>query len=145
MGVAERRMVIRSARVDDETPLFHLTVNLATSFVPERNSFNITFRELLTAEDVCIAVAEIDDELVGYVLGFDHLTFFANGRVSWVEEILVKEGHRRDKVGSELMAHFEHWATERNSKLVALATRRASKFYNALGYEESATYYRRLM
>lgn len=145
MGVAERRMVIRNAFVKDETSLFHLAGDLATSFVPEQNSFGIIFPELLAAEDVCLAVAEVDHELAGYVLGFDHLTFFANGRVSWVEEIFVKERYRRDNVGAKLMAHFEYWATERNSKLVALATRRASAFYSALGYEDSATYYRRLL
>ena len=44
-----------------------------------------------------------------------------------------------------LMAEFERWATERGAALVALATRRAAPFYLALGYEESATYFRKLL
>jgi len=33
------------------------------------------------------------------LLGFDHHTFYANGRVSWVEEIMVSEDYRRRGVG----------------------------------------------
>ena len=33
----------------------------------------------------------------------------------------------------------------RGSRLVALATRRAARFYAALGYEESATYFRKVL
>jgi len=47
--------------------------------------------------------------------------------------------------GRALMAAFEAWAAGRGCALVALATRRAAPFYRALGYEESAAYYRRLL
>jgi GNAT superfamily N-acetyltransferase len=63
--------------------------------------------------------------------------------VSWVEEIMVQAEFRRHKVGQALMEHFEAWAKSRESKLVALATRRASAFYTALGYEDSAVYFRK--
>jgi hypothetical protein len=43
------------------------------------------------------------------------------------------------------MQDFERWAAERGAKLVALATRRAAPFYQALGYQESATYFRKLL
>ena len=88
-------------------------------------------------------MAEADGEVVGYVLGFDHLTFFANGRVAWMEEIMVGESLRRQGIGRILMEAFEAWATEREAKMVALATRRAADFYEALDYEESATYFRK--
>ena len=76
--------------------------------------------------------------MVGYCLGFDHHTFYANGRVAWVEEITVKEPVRRRGVGKALMENFEEWSRNRGSKLVALATRRAASFYGSIGYEESA-------
>ena len=34
---------------------------------------------------------------------------------------------------------------EEVAKLVALATRRAAEFYRSVGYEESATYFRKLL
>jgi hypothetical protein len=44
-----------------------------------------------------------------------------------------------------MMSAFEHWAAVRDCALVALATRRAAPFYRALGYEESAVYFRRML
>jgi hypothetical protein len=44
-----------------------------------------------------------------------------------------------------LMRGFEAWARARECRLVSLATRRASAFYAAIGYEESAVYFRKLL
>lgn len=82
---------------------------------------------------VCLAVAEEPIGVVGYVLGPDHLTLFANGRVAWVEEITVREDGRGQGTGRLLMSYFEAWAASRGAKLIALATRRAAAFYRALG------------
>ena len=109
----------------------------------EQAAFEWAFAELLTQPDAFLAVAEADGEVIGYILGFDHLTFFANGRVAWVEEITVAEAFRRQGVGRHLMAAFEAWAAGREAKMIALATRRAAGFYAALGYEESAAYFRK--
>lgn len=89
-----------------------------------------------------LAVAA-DESIVGYLLGFDHHTFFAGGRVSWVEEIMVTPERRNQNIGRRLMQDFEAWSRSRDSKLVALATRRAAPFYEALGYERSAEYFRK--
>ena len=43
------------------------------------------------------------------------------------------------------MTRFEAWAAARGCRLVALATRRAAAFYGAIGYEESATYFRKIL
>jgi hypothetical protein len=43
------------------------------------------------------------------------------------------------------MSAFEEWASGQGCVLVALATRRAAPFYRALGYEESATYFRKVL
>lgn len=43
------------------------------------------------------------------------------------------------------MVLIEEKAIERGSKLVALATRRASDFYKAVGYDESATYFKKIL
>ena len=81
----------------------------------------------------------------GYLLGFRHLTFYANGPVAWVEEIIVR-GHDRERgIGRALMSAFEQWAAGQGCALVALATRRAAPFYRALGYEESAAYFRKVL
>ena len=116
----------------------------ATSFVPERAAFEIALADIIGTDGANLSVAEVSGEVVGYCLGFDHYTFYANGRVAWVEEITVKEPLRRRGIGKALMESFEEWSNNRGSKLVALATRRAASFYRSIGYEESATFFRRL-
>jgi hypothetical protein len=43
------------------------------------------------------------------------------------------------------MSAFESWARAHGCALVALSTRRAGPFYRALGYEESAVYFRKVL
>lgn len=138
-------VTIRNARLDDADELFALVKDFATSFSPERPAFETVLRQLIGDETAKLTVAVSEGHLVGYCLGFDHYTFYANGRVSWVEEIAVREDCRQRGIGRRLMETFETWSASRGSRLVALATRRASAFYEALGYEKSAVYYRKLL
>ena len=136
---------IRRASADDAEELFSLVTQFATSFRPERAAFDVSLKALLADEAACVLVAEHQGRVIGSCLGFDHYAFYANGRVSWVEEVMVEPECRRHGVGRKLMAAFESWAKSRGSKLVGLATRRAAPFYAALGYEESAVFFRKLM
>jgi len=136
---------IRTAMESDADALFMLAADFATSFVLEKPSFEISLREIMSSDAANLSVAEVDGEIVGYCLGFDHNTFYANGRVSWVEEITVKESFRRNGIGKALMDSFEEWGAGRGAKLAALATRRAASFYISIGYEESATFFRKLL
>ena len=58
---------------------------------------------------------------------------------------MVDESCRRQGIGEALMCEFEGWARSRECRLVALATRRAAAFYGAIGYEESAVYFRKVL
>ncbi len=140
-------MIVRRAEPGDKPAVFRLAHAFATSFAVEQPAFERSFDALLTRPEAFLAVAEAGEEankkMAGYLLGFEHLTFFANGRVAWIEEIMVSETFRRQGVGRTLMEAFEAWAAERQVKTIALATRRASDFYAALGYEESAVYFRK--
>jgi GNAT superfamily N-acetyltransferase len=115
------------------------------SFSPEREGFESCLDQLLQDESAWLAVAEVKGRVVGYCLGFDHYALYANGRVSWVEEIMVQADMRCRGIGRAMMEAFEAWARSRESRLIALATRRAAPFYTALGYEESAAYFRKLL
>lgn len=146
-SIGERQLTIsiRKATERDADVLFILAQDFAMSFAPERAAFETALADIIATERANLSVAEVDGEVVGYCLGFDHYTFYANGRVSWVEEITVKESMRRGGAGRALMANFEEWSSERGSRLVALATRRAAPFYRSIGYEESATFFRKLL
>jgi GNAT superfamily N-acetyltransferase len=136
---------VRPASANDASAIAGLAGDLAHSFPFERLNFDASFAALVKADDACLLVAVQDGETLGYLLGFRHLTFYANGPVAKVEEILVRDVHRGLGVGRALMDAFEQWARERKCALVALATRRAGPFYQALGYEASATYFRKLL
>jgi GNAT superfamily N-acetyltransferase len=43
----------------------------------------------------------------------------------------------------QIMAAAEDWARERGASYVALATRRAAPFYQALGYQDAAIYFKK--
>ena len=62
-----------------------------------------------------------------------------------VEEIIVRADRRGQGIGRGLIDAFEQWAKARNAALVGLMTRRAAPFYLALGYENSAIYFRKLL
>ncbi len=103
--------------------------------------FGSAYPLVLEMRDAALLIAADGDRVIGYVLGFRHPAFFANGPVAMVEEILVRPELRGTGVGRALMDAFEAWAD--GCVLVSLSTRRAASFYAALGYEESATYFRK--
>jgi GNAT superfamily N-acetyltransferase len=138
-------ILVRPARAADAAAVAGLAEELAMSFAFQREEFERSFPALVADERACLLVAAEGDGCAGYLLGFRHLTFFANGPVGWVEEVVVHAGQRVQGTGRALMAAFERWATEHGCTLVALATRRAAPFYRALGYEESAAYFRKLL
>ena len=119
---------------------------MATSFVPTLERFRATFSELGSRDDALVLVADGAGASVnGYLLGFVHPTFYADAPVAWVEELAVHSAARRQGVGRRLLESFEEWAHSHGARLVALATRRAGAFYSALGYEESAAYFRKML
>ena len=136
---------IRPALARDSALVYPLAKAMATSFEVVKDSFDQSFSEILKDPAAICIVAEKEETIVGYLIGFDHRAFYANGRVSWVEEIFVREELRKQGIGNELMDRFETWCIERGSKLIALATRRASGFYNAIGYEDSATFFKKTL
>jgi len=119
--------------------------HFATSFQPVYTSFVKTFADVFGRDDTLVLVAEDGSDLVGYLLASTHATFFANAPVAWVEEIMVAESARRSGVATALMARAEVWAREQGTAYISLATRRAANFYDALGYEESAVFFRKLL
>lgn len=136
-------VIYRKAKSDDKEELFGLAKGLATSFDVNEVDFSNVFKSLLDDKNVDLVVAEKAQNLIGYVLVLHHPAFYANGIISWVEELFVLEPYRRKNIGKHLMAEAEKLSKERGSKLVALATRRAGKFYESIGYSESATYFKK--
>jgi GNAT superfamily N-acetyltransferase len=137
-------VAVRRAAPGDRGALRDLAAALAVSFELDAPSFDVAFDLLRERDGTALFVAGRDGVVAGYVLAFDHPTFFANGPVTWVEELFVTEAERGNGIGRALMEAVERWSRERDAALVALATRRAGSFYEALGYERSADYFRKM-
>jgi GNAT superfamily N-acetyltransferase len=56
---------------------------------------------------------------------------------------MVNESARARGVATKLMSSAEEWARSLPAAYVAVVSRRAGDFYLRIGYEESATYYRK--
>ncbi len=136
---------IRRARVADELALFTLVKQFPTTTAPSTEAFAQSLRLKLKDADAFVAVAEIDTQLVGYIAGDAHETFYAGGKIAWVDEILVVANERRRGVGRALMAEFENWAAGGRCRLLGLATRAATEFYEELGFEASSGYFKRYL
>jgi GNAT superfamily N-acetyltransferase len=136
---------VRRATVADEFALFELVKGFPTPTPPSREVFADALRVKLKDPNAFVAVADIDGTIVGYVAGDAHETFYAGGKVAWVDEILVTEGSRRQGIGRALMDEFEAWAENGRCRLIGLATRGAESFYSELGFETSAGYFKRYL
>ena len=136
---------VRRARAGDADDVARLAAELALSFEFSPASFRENYPALLAEDGACLLLAVDGADSIGYLLGFRHLTFYANGPVGWVEEVVVRDQDRGRGIGRVLMDAFEQWAAAEGCTLIALATRRAAPFYRALGYEESAAYFRKVL
>jgi len=142
-GTSDLQPIIRQAEVGDADAVFALARALAITFPVDRPGFDRGFEAVAATPGAHLLVAETDGEVVAYLLGFVHPTFYANGPVAWVEELAVHETLRRRGVGARLMAAFEDRARTGGARLVALATTRAGAFYTAIGYARHAEYFRK--
>jgi GNAT superfamily N-acetyltransferase len=138
-------MTVREALPADADALLPLATEHAASFAIDPNCFRESFRQSWLDSSSHVFVAIVKSSLVGYILGFDYVTFLANGRVAQVEEIYVRPLQRGHGVGRALMKEFERWAESRGSVQVVACTRQASGFYSALGYEETTTCFRKIL
>jgi GNAT superfamily N-acetyltransferase len=136
-------VVVATASAGDREAIWPLAREFSTTFALQRSAFDHSYNMMLADPHALLLVARAP-YVVGYLLAYRHMTFLANGPVAWVEELMVAPSARRGGVGRALMATAEHWAQASGAAYVALATRRATAFYEALGYTDSAVFYRKL-
>lgn len=84
-------ITVRRAAAADGDAILALTTWLSTAFVVEAAAFRASFEDVLGRPDMCVLIAESSGGVIGYLLGFDHPAFRANGRVAWVDELGVAE------------------------------------------------------
>jgi hypothetical protein len=76
---AGSQALVRQASAEDADGVAGLAAELAQSFAFSREKFLASYPALLADDSACVLVAVSGHEQVGYLLGFRHLTFYANG------------------------------------------------------------------
>ena len=138
--------MIRRARIADAEAIFSLVRDFSPTAAPDRQAFQTTFTSVSEADGSELCVAENDGGLVvGYILVSRAPSFLANAPVAWVEEVMVAESSRRNKIGKALMIAAENWAIQIGATHIALASRQSGPFYLALGYEDAATFFKKTL
>ena len=144
--MSEITYVVRRARVDDGEEVFSLVKDFLPEAIADRQVFQTTFAALDETAGSVLFIAEGGGETVlGYILVSCHPSFLANAPVAWVEEVMVANSWRRTGMGKALMAAAEDWANRRGAAYVALASRRSAPFYLALGYEDTAAFFKKAL
>jgi hypothetical protein len=92
--VRDTRYRIRPAGPRGAGAVADLAAGLAQSFPFSRARFDLSYPALLGSGDALLLLAAGEDDHLGYLLGFRHLTFYANGPVGWVEEVFVRRQDR---------------------------------------------------
>ncbi|HEY0186645.1 MAG TPA: GNAT family N-acetyltransferase [Cellulomonas sp.] len=135
---------VRPAEPSDIDAVRLLAQAFATSFVVERAAFDRTYPALVATPDALLLVGTAPElGVTGYLLAHTHPTLLANGPVAWIEEVMVDPRARRRGIGRDLVTAAEDWARSAGARYVSLASRRAGPFYLALGYQDSAVFFRK--
>jgi GNAT superfamily N-acetyltransferase len=137
--------IIRPAGRSDADRLFPLVEQFATSYRPDRAAFDRNFPLLLDADHADCVVAELGGALLGYALAFRLVTLYANGIVVELQELMVAPDHRGRGVGRRLVESIVERAQAAGAIEVTVPTRRAREYYLRLGFEETATYLKRVV
>ena len=85
-----------------------------------------------------ILVAEINNEIVGFIISSTYL--FYDGNRGYIEDICVKEEFKKKGIGTKLMQKAEDYFKEKGIKTFNLMTSKKNdvfKFYEKLGYKET--------
>ncbi|AIE85915.1 GCN5-like N-acetyltransferase [Fimbriimonas ginsengisoli Gsoil 348] len=88
-------------------------------------------------------VAEQSEVVVGYLLAHALPTLFAGGPILEIVELVVDPEKRGEGVGRALVEHALTEAWSNGCVEVVAPTRRAAAFYEHLGFEPTATYFKR--
>lgn len=137
---------VRQASTPDLDRLTALVQLFPAPAVPDESYIRSCFTAAISDPKAYVAVAvDADGAIVGYLSGYRHLAFYAGGETAWCDEVLVRADQRRRGVGRQLMRAFELWAGKSRCVLVSLATAGAKEFYQTLGYETRASYFKKYL
>jgi len=141
----DSKVNVRVATEGDMDQIIALAKQLSETLIISEAYIAANFKTFLDNGQHCLLVAVKDVLVVGYASGYFHHAIYAGGLVAYVDEIVVDASTRSRNIGSLLMEQFEQVSLQKGCRLVSLATFGAKGFYEKLGYDTKAGYFKKYL
>ena len=133
---------IRTATLADAGPIFTMLGQLEPDYVPERSSFDGAFAAAVQAagDNVLLVAVDGDGTVVGYALATLARLLHTKGLSAQLQELVVDESTRGQRVGNQLVASVERECVLRGARQLTVVSRRNAAFYEGLDYRSTADF-----
>lgn len=140
-----QKLKIRTFESKDLNKLYALSNELSDTVKVERTILEKHIDFLIEDDRHQILVAEKDNIVIGYLSANFHTAIYANGKVAYIDEIVIAKENRGKGIGTLLLKAFEQMAKRQKCILVSLASGGAKEFYEKAGYASKASYFKKYL
>jgi len=136
---------VRPATAVDADVVFGLLRELRSSYVPDRAAFDETFAAAVAegSDDIVLVSTDEDERVTGYALTTITRLFYTNGPSAQLQELLVEESSRGQRIGTALVTATEDACRASGVRQLTVASQRAAGYYEGLGYLSTADFLKR--
>jgi GNAT superfamily N-acetyltransferase len=142
-------MDIRECREDDFDMVLPLLRQLWPDKLLEMEALRRVFARALQEKDVRYICAEIDGVIVGFFSLTQRESLYRQGRLAYLDEMVVEEGHRSKGVGAALLRHAEQLAREAGCNGLSMDSafhrEGAHRFYEREGYVKTGVIFEKAL
>lgn len=133
-------VIIRLATANDAETVYRFICELK-EVIFDPHVFNRIYQYNLKNEKNHYLVAEIDEEIVGFLSCHGQLLLHHLGWAYEIQELYVDKDHRSKGIGKQLLQALEHVLSKENYDVLELTSNmkrtEAHKFYLNNGFEQS--------
>ena len=126
-------IILRKATKDDIDDLMPLFKSLYRGDIGQH--FEEILVEYINSQTQLTAVALLDGNIVGLLVGSYRLDIDYECRAGLIDAIVVKEGFRQRCIGKKLLSHFVLWARSKNCTVLQTLNGRR-EFFEPRGFKE---------
>lgn len=142
-------MEIRECREDDFDMVLPLLRQLWPDKLLEMESLRRVFSLALQEKEVRYICAEMDGVIVGFFSLTQRMSLYRQGRLAYLDEMVVEEGHRGKGVGAALLRYAEGAAREAGCKGLSMDSafhrEGAHRFYEREGYTRTGVIFEKAL
>lgn len=148
--------MVRFATLEDVSAIIEMGAEFVsqawTEFEYDELSTKSWLYDFLHMPGTVLLIAEHNEEVIGMLAGMIVPMYFNQDHRNAQEMFWwVKEEHRKSRAGIQLLKVFEKWAIAHGARTIQMGTvarinqSRLAEFYKKQGFEESETYYTKVL